>query len=69
MLRGVLVELTNELWDAIDAVRGDQSRSAWIEDVSRRQRAIRDLRVEFADRPTVGRYARTRRRAAKARDA
>jgi len=66
MLRGVLIELTDVLWDAIDAVRGEQSRSAWIEDVLLRQRGIRDLRVEFPDRPTVGRYTRKRRRAAKA---
>jgi hypothetical protein len=58
-VRKVLVELTDELWAAIDAARGDVARNPWIEQQLWRLKSVRDaaraVGVEKPDRPLEGR--------------
>lgn len=49
--------LTEELWQAIDAVRGDKSYGAYIEAVVGQRPEIRRV-ADLPDRPHVGTYSR-----------
>lgn len=61
----VLVELTHELWSAIEAARGNAPRNPWLERQMWRLKSVRDaargLGVEKPARPSDGR-GRARKR-------
>ena len=63
-MRKVLVELTDELWAAIDAARGGVARNPWLERELWRLKSVRDgakaTGVEKPDRPIEGRGGNTR---------
>jgi hypothetical protein len=63
-MRKVLVELTDELWAAIDAARGSVARNPWLERELWRLKSVRDgaiaAGVEKPDRPLEGRGGNTR---------
>lgn len=54
-----LIALTDELWAAIDAARGDIPRNSWLESKLRRTKAVRDAAksngITFSARPVDGR--------------
>jgi hypothetical protein len=58
-----LIQLTEELWDAIDEARGESKRGPWIEKQLRRLSSIRQaaemLGLEFKERPKPGVYDRS----------
>ena len=64
-MRKVLVELTDELWSAIDAARGSAARNPWLERELWRLKSVRDgaksAGVEKPNRPIEGRGGNTRR--------
>lgn len=63
-MRKVLVELTDELWAAIDASRGPVARNPWLERELWRLKSVRDgakaAGVVKPDRPIEGRGGNTR---------
>ncbi len=62
MLTSKLLQLTDELWEAIDYARGETARGPWLEDRLRRLAIVKDaadqLGVEFPERPKPGSYDR-----------
>lgn len=58
-----LIQLTDELWEAIEYARGDNPRGPWIEKQLRRlaivKQAAAELGVDFPDRPRPGTYDRS----------
>ena len=61
-----LIALTDELWAAIDAARGDTPRNSWLESKLRRTKAVRDAAksngITFPSRPVDGRGRWKRRK-------
>ena len=59
-----LIELTEELWAAIDAARGSVARNPWLERELWRLTSVREgakaARVKKPDRPIEGRGGNTR---------
>lgn len=60
-----LIELSDELWAAIDAARGDSPRNGWLEQELRKLHSVKQgaaaAGVDFPERPVDGRGGDRRR--------